>query len=157
MLLWYLSTAVLAVWYVFRDPQFDFRLLLLGAVLPLGDAVTGGVWIMHSITFSVALVIVVMAATVGRRQLRRRWLALPIGTMLHLVFGGAWANADAFWWPLGGFGIDDASLPMVERGWGWSIVLEIAGIGLTAWIWRRARLADPGRRRTFVSSGHLAL
>jgi hypothetical protein len=152
---WYLATAVAAVWFVFRDPRFDYRLLLVGAILPLADSVTGGVWVMHSITFSVALVVVVMLATIGRRTLRRRLLPLPIGTMLHLVFGGAWANADAFWWPFSGLDIDDAPLPMVERGWGWSIALELVGVVLAAWIWRTTRLTDSGHRHRFLSTGQL--
>jgi len=153
---WYLATAVAAVWFVFRDPAFDYRLLLLGAVLPLADAVTGGVWIMHSITFSVVLVAVVMAATVGRRAWRRRLLPLPIGTMLHLVFGGAWTNADSFWWPFSGLGIEDASLPMVERGWRWSIALELAGVLIAVWIWRTARLSNAINRHRFASTGQLS-
>jgi uncharacterized membrane protein len=152
---WYLATSVAAVWFVFRDPAFDYRLLLVGSVLPLADAVTGGVWVMHSITFSVALVALVMAVTVGRRSWRRRFLPLPIGTMMYLVFSGAWANADAFWWPFSGWEVDDASLPMVERGWGWSISLELAGVLIAVWIWRTTRLADHTRRRQFASTGRL--
>ncbi len=157
MFVWYLATAVAAVWFVFRDPAFDYRLLLVGAVLPLADAVTGGVWVMHSITFSVVLVVVVMLATIGRRTWRRRLLPLPIGTMLYLVFSGAWTNADAFWWPFSGIEIDDAPLPMVDRGWGWSIALELLGFLIAIWLWRTARLSDPANRRRFVSSGLLDL
>ena len=43
MLLWFLGTAVLTVWFVFRDPAFDYRLLLVGAVLPdLSTSRSGG-------------------------------------------------------------------------------------------------------------------
>ena len=34
MFLWFLGTALVTVWYVFTDPRFDYRLLLVGAVLP---------------------------------------------------------------------------------------------------------------------------
>ena len=33
---WFIGTAIVAVWYVFRDPRFDYRLLVVGSVLPLG-------------------------------------------------------------------------------------------------------------------------
>ena len=33
---WYIATAVATVWFVFRDPGFDYRLLIVGSVLPLG-------------------------------------------------------------------------------------------------------------------------
>ena len=35
MIFWFIGTAVLTVWYVFRDPSFDYRLLVIGAVLPV--------------------------------------------------------------------------------------------------------------------------
>ena len=34
MLLWFLGTALLSVFFVFTDPRFDYRLLLVGSVLP---------------------------------------------------------------------------------------------------------------------------
>lgn len=155
MFVWYLATAVAATWFVFKDPGFDYRLLLVGSVLPLADGVTGGVWILHSITTSVAVVAIVMALTVRQRARRKRILALPIGMMLYLVFSGAWSNANAFWWPFSGWTVDDASLPVVERGWGWSVMLEIAGVALAVWIWRAARLGSAESRRRFASVGHL--
>jgi hypothetical protein len=152
---WYAATAVATVWFVFRDPRFDYRLLIVGAVLPLGDAVTGGGWVMHSLLFSIALFVVVLVATIGRRGWRRRFLPLPIGTLLHLVFGGAWTDSDLFWWPFSGLTIDDPPLPELDRGWGWTIAVEAAGVLLAAWIWRTARLADPARRQRFATTGQL--
>ena len=34
MFLWFIGTAVVSVWYIFRDPRFDYRFLAVGAVLP---------------------------------------------------------------------------------------------------------------------------
>ena len=39
MLLWFLGTGIATVWFVFRDPRFDYRVLALGLLLP--DAVDG--------------------------------------------------------------------------------------------------------------------
>ena len=62
---WFIGTAVVTVWLVFRDPRFDYRLLIVGAVLPgIVDALLGGARVMHSLTFSVAL----PGATMRSRQ-----------------------------------------------------------------------------------------
>lgn len=156
LICWHVATAVAAVAAVFGDPRFDYRLLVVGSVLPMLDAVTGGTWIMHTLTFSVALVVVVMLATIGRRELRRKLLALPIGTLLYLVFSAAWNDPGAFWWPLGGADtLGDEAVPFAARGWELTAALEVVGLVLLGWGWRRARLGDPGRRRLFVTDGHL--
>ena len=38
----FVGTSIATVWFVFRDPRFDYRLLIVGSVLPLADGVTGG-------------------------------------------------------------------------------------------------------------------
>ena len=154
MFLWFLGTALITVWYVFRDPRFDVRPLALGAVLPELDVLFGGARVMHSLAFSLALLLVVMAATIGRRAARKRWLGLPIGTMLHLVFDGAWSNAHVFGWPLGGWSFEDAPLPASDRGW-WTLLLELVGLAILVWFWRRAGLSDPARRRELWRTGRL--
>lgn len=154
MFLWFLGTALGAVWYVFRDPRFDVRLLAIGAVLPELDALFGGARVMHSLAFSLVLLAVVMALTVGRRGARQLWLGLPIGTMLHLVFDGAWTDARVFGWPLGGWSFEGAALPASERGW-WNALFELAGLAILVWFARRADLADPERRRRLWRTGRL--
>jgi hypothetical protein len=154
MFLWFVGTAIVTVWFVFRDPRFDYRLLVVGALLPsIVDVWFGGARVLHSLTFSVTLLVVVMLATRGRRELRRTLLGLPLGTLLHLVFTGAWTQTSVFWWPFSG-GFDDAALPEAERG-PWNLVLEIAGAALLVWVWRTAGLADPAARERFRRSGQL--
>lgn len=152
MVLWFLGTSVVSVWFVFHDPTIDYRLVMAGAVLPDAvDATYGGAGALHSITIAVVLLAFVMFATIGKRALRRRFLALPIGVFLHLVFDGAWTINDTFWWPFTGtFG--HHRLPSVARG-PFSIVLEAAGAGLLAWWWRRFGLSDRQRRSFFVRRG----
>lgn len=155
MILWFVGTASLAVWLVFRDPRFDYRVLAIGALLPdLVDAPFGGARVMHTMIGNVALLIVIMLATIGRRMRRRMLLAIPIGSFLHLVFDGAFANTTLLWWPFTGSSFDDAPLPSIERG-AISIVLELIGLAVLVWFWRRFQLADPERRRTLVHTGHL--
>jgi hypothetical protein len=157
MVFWFVGTAVVAIWFVFRDPAFDYRLLVVGAVLPaVVDAPFGGARVLHGVTFSVALLAVLMLATPGRRPIRRTLLGLPLGTMLHLVFTGAWTNSRVFWWPLLGASFDDAPHPVAARGW-WNVPLELAGVALCVWVYRAAGLGDRERRAAFRAIGHLAL
>ncbi|MFP5489582.1 MAG: hypothetical protein ACLGHQ_14915 [Acidimicrobiia bacterium] len=156
MLFWFVGTVVVSVWWVFRDPAFDYRLLVVGAVLPLAELAVGGARVLHSVTFAVALLTVLMVATPGRKPIRKMLLGLPIGLLLHLVFTGAWRTAQVFWWPFGGFGFDGADHPVAARGW-WNLPLEIAGLALCWWVVRQARLADPARRDWFRRTGQLSL
>ena len=41
MFLWFVGTAIATVRFVFQDPRFDYRLLIVGAVLPLLDLLFG--------------------------------------------------------------------------------------------------------------------
>ena len=156
MLLWFWGTAFLTVWVVFHDPSIDYRFLLVGAILPdLIDAPFGGARVAHSVTFAVAVLLVVMLATIGRRTWRRRLLFLPIGMLLHLVYDGAFTNTRVFWWPFSGVGLPDAQLPTVERGLALDLLLELVGFVILAWAWRRFGLRDAARRRLFWRTGTL--
>ena len=154
MFLWFIGTAVVTVWYVFRDPRFDYRLLAVGAVLPdVIDLPTGYARWAHSLTVSVGALVVVMLVTIGRKLARRLLLAVPIGMLLHLVWDGAFASTSVFWWPFtGSWG--RIRVPSLQRGWS-NIAFEIVGALLLAWIWRRCELADPKRRRALVHHGLL--
>jgi len=152
--LWFIGTAVLTVWFVFRDPRFDYRLLAVGAVLPDVIDLPGrhARWA-HSLAVAAGVLIVVMAATAGRKPLRRLLLALPIGMLLHLVFDGAFSATKVFWWPFSG-GWGSTRLFSLQRGW-WNVPLEIAGAAMLTWVWRRFRLSDPARRRELWTRGTL--
>ena len=154
MLLWFAGASFLAVWLVFRDPAIDHRLVMVGAILPdVVDGVTGGPWVLHSVLGSIVLLTAVMLGTVRRRLLRRQLIALPIGTFLHLVFDGAWTDTDTFWWPFTGeFG--DGRLPSLERG-AFALVLEVVGVAILVWAYRRFGLDDGARRSHFLRTGRL--
>lgn len=151
---WFLGGSVVLVWLVFQTPTIDFRMVALGAVLPLADAAFGGPRLLHTLLASVAMLTVVMVATTGKRLLRRRWLGLPIGMFLHLVLDGTWSDQQLFWWPL--LRVDFTVDGLVEwnRG-GLGIVLELAGLAALWWMVTRFDLTDPERRRRFLRSGQL--
>jgi hypothetical protein len=154
VVLWFVAAAVASVWMVFRDPRFDYRPLIVGALLPdIVDVWTTDVKPLHSVTVAMGGLVVIMLATIGRRRLRKILLAVPIGMMLHLVFDGAFADTDVFWWPLTGAS-GTAEIPAVERGW-WNLALEAAGAGVIALGISRFGLRERTRRRQFLATGHL--
>jgi membrane-bound metal-dependent hydrolase YbcI (DUF457 family) len=157
VVLWFLGGSLVITWLVFRDPAIDYRVLMLGAVLPdLVDGLFGGARVLHSVVGSVVLLVVVMLATIGRRAARRRWIFLPIGTFLHLALDGAFTVTQVFWWPFTGWSFDGEPLPSVERGFsGLNLLLEAAGLVALVWFYRRFGLGDPVRRRQFVRTGRL--
>ena len=156
MLLWFWGTAIASVWFVFRDPNFDYRLLCVGAILPdLIDVWFGGARAMHSVAVSIGVMLVIVIASAGRRRWRKRALAIPIGMMLHLVFDGVFSKSKLFWWPIGGVHFNRDPLPSVSRG-PIDIVLEIFGLGLLVWAYRAFGLRSPARRRAFLRTGRLA-
>jgi hypothetical protein len=156
VLLWFAGMAFVFVWSVFKDTAIDYRLVMAGALLP--DAVDvwfGGARALHSLVFSVGLLVVVMLATRGRRLLRRRLLAVPIGTFCHLVLDGAWARTSTFWWPFLGDGFEGSGLPSLDRPVWLLVGLEVAGAAALAWAWSRFRLGEPERRASFIRTGRL--
>lgn len=155
MLLWFLATAVFSVFFVFTDPRFDYRLLLLGALLPdLVDIPFGQARWAHSLTVAVGALAVVMAVTAGRKPSRRLLLGLPIGMLLHLVWDGAFAATEVFWWPFSG-SWGDIAVMSVERGW-LNLPMEAAGAAMLWYAWGRFGLGDRDRRRRFVHDGLLS-
>lgn len=155
MVLWFVASAVLAVKFVFNDPRFDYRLLIVGVLVPdVVDVAFGGARVFHTLTFSVALLALIMLATRRGSSRRRRVLPLAIGTFLHLVFDAAFANTDVFWWPFTGTSFGEARLPVAERG-AVNVVLEIIGLLGVVWIVRRHGLGTSDGRRRFLATGEL--
>jgi hypothetical protein len=152
---WFIGGAFLAIWLVLHDPQLDYRLLALGAILPdLVDPFFGGARVLHSITFSVLLLAVVVLATNRRSPVRRRLLALVFGTFMHLVLDGAFTDNKVFWWPFFGWSFGGARLPSIARGW-IDVLLEVIGVAILVWAWRRFRLDLKPRRQQLLRQGTL--
>jgi hypothetical protein len=155
MVFWYVGVSVAFVWNVFRSPALDYRLVMLGSVLPLVEVIFGGPRLLHTLLCSVALLGVIMLATRGRRLLRRRLISLPIGLMTGLVLDGAWTSKTVFWWPVFGAAFPSGGLPELGRGPVPTIVLEVIGVAALAWCWIAFGWADEANRRLFLRTGHL--
>lgn len=154
MFFWFLATSVITIGFVFRDPSFDNRLLLVGSVLPGVEVVFGGARALHSITVSIVLLAVVMIFTTRGSARRRTLLGLPIGMFLHLVFDAAWNDTATFWWPFTGVTFDDVGIPIVDRGLV-SVALELLGLVGCTLLWRKNGLSDRRRRQVFYADGRL--
>ena len=159
MFFWFIASSIWSVWFVFRDPKFDYRLLAIAALIPdLADGllrVFGMTHsVMHSVVTSIAVLFAIMTATAGRRPIRQRLLAIPIGLFMHLIYDGTFTATKTFWWPLTGTAIDDKSLPSIERGL-INLPLEMFGIVACIVAWRYFALSDAHRRHTFLKTGSL--
>ena len=154
MVLWFVGPSILIVWAVFRSPSADYRMVALGSLLPLLELPIGEPRLLHALAGAAAALVVVMVGARGRRVVQRRWLGVPIGMMLHLVLDGAWADAEAFWWPFLGIEWSTAELPELGRG-PLNVVLELVGAAVCWWLYRRFRLDEPDRRRDFVRTGRV--
>jgi hypothetical protein len=154
MVLWFAGMSFVAVWFVFRSPAIDYRLVVLGSLLPLVELPIGEPRVLHSVTGAIALLGLAMLVTPRKRLVQRRLVAIPIGVFLHLVLDGAWADTHAFWWPFAGLSWSHSSLPELGRG-GFDVLLELAGAAALWWCWRTFGLDDRRRRARFWRTGQL--
>ena len=156
MVLWFGALAMAGTFLVFQDSALDYRLVALGALVPdLFDAIVArGVGPFHSIVVAVGVLMGVMVATVGRRSVRRRALAIPIGIFGHLVLDAAFARTNVFWWPFAGR-VAHGPVPSFGRPVALVVGQEVVGLAVGAWLWNRFGLRDQARRTKFAKTGRL--
>jgi hypothetical protein len=153
--IWFAAAAFLIVVLVFSSPAIDYRYVMLGAVLPVGEGLVGGPYLLHTLLGSVVALVIVVLATRGKRLAARRLVGLPIGLFLHLVLDGTWSRTELFWWPfLGAHALGKGQIPEFEH-LGVSLLLELVGIAIAVWLVRRFRLAEPARRAEFLRTGRV--
>lgn len=157
MFFWYVGAAILIIWFVFTDPNFDYRLLPVGAALPgLIELPTGDALVLHSLTVWAVLLALIMLITRRHSPRRRLWIGFALGGLLYLVLSGAWADGAVFWWPFFGVELGDTLHPIIARRW-WNVPMEFAGMVMCWWIWRTAGLSRSDRRTEFLQTGKLHL
>jgi len=153
--IWFAVVSVVAVALVFRSTAMDMRLVAAGAILPVVEGMLGGPGILHTLLCGVVLLVGVMLIGRGRRMVQRRWLGVPIGLLSHLALDGTWTDTGLFWWPFAGADVlGDASVSDFDRG-RVGLMLEVAGIGLGIWAWKRFNLDRPEARRSLLRHGRL--
>jgi len=151
VLLWYVGMSIFLVATIFKSSGVDYRLIALGAMLPLlVDIPFGYRAYGHTLLFAVVLLVVIMIGTIGRP--RRRLLCLPIGVFCGLVLSGAFLNDDLFWWPFLGTSFQHESLLPAA----WVVVVEeLVGLAVCWFLVGRYDLYLPGPRREFWRTGRL--
>jgi membrane-bound metal-dependent hydrolase YbcI (DUF457 family) len=172
MILWHLGGTIAIFRYVFRDPNVDLRFLALGALLPdlldkpLGTVIFPAVFnsssqvIGHTLLFSIALMSVVLLTT-RRGRVRRRWMALAVGALIHLLLDAMWTVQETFLWPAFGWefppGLPDYWSGLLERLLAdpWRILQEAVGLGYLIYLYRKARLSDQERRSELLHTGRV--
>ncbi len=155
MVLWFAGLSWLLVWRVFRSPAVDYRLVVLGAVLPSVDLLIGSPTPLHTVAGAVLGLTVVMVVARGRRLAQRRWLGVPIGMFAHLLLDATWADTALFWWPFTGDGLSGSDVP--ESSWPLALVLSLEVVGLVCLVglWVRLGLTEARHRERFRRTGHL--
>lgn len=154
MFLWFAILAPILVAEVFRSPMVDYRLVSVGAVLPLLEVAVGAN-VLHTLLGAVVVMTVVMLATQRRRLVRRRLLGIPIGMFVHLLLDGSWTRAELFWWPAFGLDFGPSVLPEFDRPLAIGIGLEVVAIAVGWWAVRRYQLDDADKRHRLLTTGQL--
>ena len=156
MFLWFVAAAVVGVYFVFDSAAVDYRFVAVGGVLPLVETLAGRPLVLHTLLGSVALMVLVMAVTVGRRVRRRQLLGVPIGTFVFLVAAGVWTRTELFWWPFAGLdGIGQPPMPAYDRPLPVLLLLEAVGGTALVWLVRRFDLGAEPQRSTMWRTGRL--
>ncbi len=155
MILWFAVLAPVIVAEVFQSPMADYRVVALGALLPLSEIVFGGPRLLHTMAVAMGLMALVMMATSNRRLLRRRLLGIPIGLLLHLVLDATWTDAAVLWWPAFGFGFPPGATAAFTRPIEVGLLLDVLALAVGYWAYRRYDLDDSANRKLLVRTGRL--
>jgi len=169
MLLWHLGIAALIVYVSLGRRRIDYRMILIGAVLPdFVDALLGlfffegdtGRWIAHSVFTAIGITVLIIVVFRGDR--RQSLFGIGVGWLLHLVADGMWQAPETFLWPAFGWAFADSP----SEPYTWGLFLdplahlatwggELIGLAILAWFWVAFRLGEDDRFRLFLSDGYL--
>ena len=172
MIFWHIGGTLFLARWVFRDPAMDLRVLTLGALLPdLIDKPIGSVFFTsyfdtgriyaHTLLFGAVVMTAVMLLTRRGSAARKRWMALPIGVLLHLLLDMP-IDAETLWWPVLGLefpsfaegALVDLITYLLRSPW--VVLQELVGAAYLVYLYRRAGLGKPDQRRRLIETGTLA-
>jgi hypothetical protein len=167
---WHIGGTIAIVRYAFRDERMDLRFLALGALLPdiidkpiallFFSDLQASALVAHTLIFSGALMAAVVLAT-RRGRPRRRWMALAVGALVHLLLDFLWGAPETLFWPFLGLefapatGGDVGGYLGAVFGDPWRWVQEAAGLAYLLALYRKADLSDAGKRRKLVATGEI--
>ena len=169
MFFWYLGAGCVLLLLTLGPRRIDYRLALLGLVLPLVDVVVRILAFPHSRlgvhlylhTFLFALVLALVVMTLLRGATARRWFVVPMAVVIHLLLAGMLGDPVGLFWPL--LGSHFAQLPdgvrLASRVLplsGVDIVKEVLGLAALVYIAFAFGLDKPPARKAFLRSGTLS-
>ena len=168
MFFWHIGASVAFIRYAFRDPVMDLRFLVLGAVLADVMDLPAGIlfWsrfetprlIGHSMVFAFAVMALVAVFT-RRGPVRKQWILLAVGLLLHLALDAMWRSPETLWWPFFGweftFSGHETYLSYAASVLGspamW--LSEIAGLTYLVILWKKSELSTRNARERFMATG----
>ena len=108
MFFWYLGAGSALLLVTLGPRRIDYRLALIGLVLPLADVVIRILAYPHSRlgvhlylhTFLFALVLALVVMTFLRGATARRWFVVPMAVVIHLLLAGMLSDPVGLFWPL---------------------------------------------------------
>ena len=146
MLLWFAGLSFIIVATVFACPAIDYRLVVIGSLVPVIEMVLEGPWVLHSLLAPVVVMGFVMIAFQGKRLKQRKWLGIPIGMFLYLFLDRAWT--------LSGFQIDKANAPTREQPVV-LVVMEATGLLAASYGVRKYKIYEKENMKLFLRTGRI--
>lgn len=156
MILWFCVPSVVGIALIFRSPFLDYRLLALGSVIPLLETIVGFQCLLHTLFFGVFVLLSIMLLGRGKRKIQQKLLPVPIGLLTHLILDGTWTKKDIFWWPFMGRDFMGTAANRLEFSFfPTAMILEMLGIVIAMWGWKKFELSESVNSSAFKKNGHL--
>ena len=170
MILWHAGLSMLIVWFVMRgNPRVDYRVVVVASLLPdLIDKPIGRVFLRtrfesgrlyaHTLLFNLLLF---CALFFMRGRAKRRYVLVPLSSLLHIAEDGVWSRPAIFWWPLFGTEFPRDPVPggflaflnpAEHPGALWQ---EAVGLGIILWLLASHGMLSFSGLRTFLRTGML--
>ncbi len=168
MILWHAGLTMLVVWFVMRgNPRVDYRVVALASLIPdivdkpIGRLVfksrfDSGRLFAHTLLVNVAFFSILFFM---RGRAKRRFVLVPISSLLHLAEDGMWSQPKVFWWPL--FGSSFPKEPVSGGAFAFlapsagMLIQEAIGIAAMAWLLAAHGLLNRQGIRSFLRTGRL--
>lgn len=171
MLFWHLGMTALVVFVTLGRRRIDFRVVLLGSILPdIIDKPIGRIFfaeelqnsrlIGHALIFWVIVLLGIQLFLRG--DTARRWFILPIAAMLHLGLDAMWNQPITLLWPL--FGLEFPKDPVADYWWEVLTRIfehpveglkELMGISALVYMGWAYELFQAGNFKRFLRTGRL--
>jgi inner membrane protein len=171
MLFWHLGVTSAIVFLTLGARRIDFRVVLLGSILPdLIDKPIGRIFFErqfqsshlfgHTLLFVTVLLLAIQLLLRGKTA--RTWFILPIAALIHLALDGMWSHPVTLFWPLfstrfppepvASYWHEVLLRPLVHP---WVLVQELIGLAILVYMARAFGLQDRARLSRFLRDGQL--